>query len=132
VIALVNSANSQLADKLSDEQRKKLQSRLRIAKAEQLALDREETERLLPRLLSSDARSRAEAEVPWKAMGDRVRRPLIEKLRETLTTDPLDVEREKAILDLLRRLDPSHAEYDFDADRAKRLEKTEQWLREVP
>ncbi len=131
LLALAGGAIKQLSDRLSSQQKRRLSDLWETARNEQRALDRQNVEKLLPGLLAADAPTREEARVSLKAMGPRAARPLLEKLKEIVSSDMPDAQREEAIWGVLQQIAPDLGPYDPADEKAQRLSNINAWLETV-
>ncbi len=117
-----------LGERLTPEQRQRLEQCAAAARARQQQVDRERVAALIPRLMAMEDSTRTAALQELQALGDRALPPLLGELRKFVAADPPNPEAEKALLNILKQIAPRLDGYDTAAPRAQRLERIDGWL----
>ena len=129
VAVIAAAALDQLADRLTDDQRKELGETLSQARAKQAAADRLFVAKTVLQLVSTDPATAREARESLKAAGDRATAPLVDALRKAVTGPKPDPEMEKAILAVLAHIAPKLTGYSPTATPPEKLKCIDGWLK---
>ncbi len=127
-VRLAEATLEKLAKKLSDDEKKALTDILTRTKAKLKSVNYRKVAALLPKLTSTDNRTRQAAITELKAMGNESVPLLIEHLQRLITSQTPDPTVEKAIINALSSLAPHLKGYDIKAPLADKLKILKQWL----
>ena len=78
-------------------------------------------------MTGGDEADRGSAAAAMQAMGDRAVGPLLDELHRAVSAEPPEVEKEDAILTVLRQVAPTLTQYDPAADRQEKIRVIESW-----
>jgi len=89
--------------------------------------DSVEVASLLALLTGADEADHGSAIAAMQAMGDRAVGPLLDELHRAVSAEPPEIEKENAILTVLRQVAPTLTQYDPAADRQEKIRVIESW-----
>ncbi|MBT3201319.1 MAG: hypothetical protein HN350_15570 [Phycisphaerales bacterium] len=128
-ILLADKALESLAQRITDAQRKSLQTLLRDARLAQRDADRKKVAQLVGQLTASDETARSKASGELQVMGDRGVVPLIEILKSSIGDSQSDPRVAQAIIVVLKQVAPKLTGYDPKASKDDQLTVIEGWLK---
>lgn len=125
-LALAEAANKDLAPRLTADQRARFAALLTEIRAEAAVAEDAKVKQLIEQL-SAEPTSRAATESALQAIGPSAIGPLLDKLADVLSKDPLDAAAENSIVSILRQIAPSMTGYDPAAPLAERVKLVNSW-----
>jgi len=128
VILLATAAIDGLSQRLTESQRQAIEKLAGDASVARADADRQEVERLVSQLQTSDRQAQNAAMDRLSELGQRAARPLLAKLGDVLRAEEIDDVQEKAIISALEQAAPEFKGYDPSASRSERVAALEKYL----